>query len=219
MYRSRVKKSKCGYCGDVGRQPEEALCRCSRWKTEISARCMDGTNDSSGVDDDSMHNDAGCSKSKKSKAEHEIPVGKDASEEEASRVEMNATNKVTNENDKLDAILSEIKSLNLKIPDTMTQDITVASKLRNESVDKSKKEREDIRDDDERLVLYKTLEQLCKDIDGLEYISEEKCLVCSYCVTTLSKGGVRTLQGDLFTTWCTRKSSRQRIFWQGSFEI
>ena len=34
------------------------------------------------------------------------------------------------------------------------------------------------------------MEQLCKDIDGLEYISEEKCLVCSYCVTTASKGGV-----------------------------
>ena len=79
-----------------------------------------------------MHSDAGFSKSKKSKAEHEIPVGKDASEEEASRVEMNA-NKATNENDKLDAILSEIKSLNLKIPDTVAQDMkTVGSKLRNE---------------------------------------------------------------------------------------
>ena len=48
--------------------------------SKSSDRCRDGTNDSSGVDDDSMHNNAGCSKSKMSKAEHEIPIGKDASE-------------------------------------------------------------------------------------------------------------------------------------------
>ena len=94
---------------------------------------------------------------------------------------------------KLENIESELIKLNLKIPDNLAHDlnsIKLSSKDTSENVSEVSDGIGNITAvENEKLLLCKTVKQLCETFDHLDYLSQEKCLVCSVCMTVSRLAG------------------------------